>query len=223
MHVGGDLLEVAHEPQRMIDLTGDLATSMHVEMLNHVFSTLLPEGDVDELRGLIRSGALAANECIGKGPYVQHTLLHWACSRGHTAQAIMLKEMGADLTRKDSQGRTPIQLAEKGGHTAVVASLTAVMESMPPASRRRSYEEVHGPMPRGPPIDGDGLAQQVVSEQVVSGPSGMAAERAIEELQSTLAAQLDPTATWNREAGQVVAGTAEQVAAFHAARQPPGS
>jgi hypothetical protein len=200
----------------MIDLTGDLATSMHTEMLNHVFSKLLPEGDVDELRGLIRSGALDANECIGKGPYVQHTLLHWACSRGHTAQAIMLKEMGADLAHKDSQGRTPIQLAEKGGHTAVVASLSAVME--PPASERLSYEEVHGPMPRGPPIDGDGLAQQVVS-----GPSEMAAERATEELQSALAAQLDPTAPWNREARQLVAGTMEQVAAFHAARQPPGS
>lgn len=33
-----------------------------------------------------------------------------------------------------------------------------------PAAPLRSYEEVHGPMPTGPPIDADGLAQQTMGD-----------------------------------------------------------
>ena len=34
------------------------------------------------------------------------------------------------------------------------------LDEAPAAAPLRSYEEVHGPMPTGPPIDADGLAQQ---------------------------------------------------------------
>ena len=33
-----------------------------------------------------------------------------------------------------------------------------------PPEPLRSYEEVHGPMPTGPPIDADGLAQQTMGD-----------------------------------------------------------
>ena len=39
----------------------------------------------------------------------------------------------------------------------------------PPASPKRSYEEVNGPVPTGPVIDANGLAQQVREEEPLRG------------------------------------------------------
>ena len=50
------------------------------------------------------------------------------------------------------------------------------LDEAPAAAPLRSYEEVHGPMPTGPPIDADGLAQQTKGAPAPATPRAPSAE-----------------------------------------------
>lgn len=115
----------ACEPQQMIggpcDFAADAHAACHVH--THVFSHLLPSGDVDQLRKLIADGRVGACCTLGKGPHRDNTLLHWAAYHGHAPQAAMLLEAGADRTLTDLRGRTPAEVARAEGRSAVLAVL----------------------------------------------------------------------------------------------------
>ena len=51
-----------------------------------------------ELSELIDVGAISVNLRIGKGPTKEHTLLHWAATRGQDQMVKMLLSRGADAS-----------------------------------------------------------------------------------------------------------------------------
>lgn len=71
-----------------------------------------------------RAGQAAAAELlIGAGASVNGPVnkagpLHAAAAAGHTTLVKLLMESGADAQRVDDAGKTPLHLAEEGGHAA---------------------------------------------------------------------------------------------------------
>ena len=70
----------------------------------------------------------------------------------------------ADLRLGDVGGAADGVHLPSGAGRGAPAEPTADQPPDPPASPKRSYEEVNGPVPTGPVIDENGLAQQVREE-----------------------------------------------------------
>jgi ankyrin repeat protein len=49
--------------------------------------------------------------------------LHWMSLSGHQGIVELLLAQGADMTAKDNDGKTPLDLATQGGHNDVVELL----------------------------------------------------------------------------------------------------
>ncbi|XP_046983923.1 protein maternal effect lethal 26-like [Schistocerca americana] len=79
-----------------------------------------------------RGGHVAAASClVGAGAEVdartswgQRTPLHWAAEGGHAGAAAELLLAGADRGARDVHGRTPLDLARRGGNRELVDMLT---------------------------------------------------------------------------------------------------
>jgi ankyrin repeat protein len=75
------------------------------------------ENNLPEVRRLLSVGADVNATFYGR------THLNWACSRGHLQVVKVLREHGADIGAKDSDGWTPLHCACAHGHVAVVIEL----------------------------------------------------------------------------------------------------
>ena len=84
-----------------------------ISLLNRLFSDILPNGDVDTLRGLLSTQSIGVNVRLGKGPTSKHTMLHWCVSRNQCAMVELLLEFNADTTLTEMKGRTAKDLAVK--------------------------------------------------------------------------------------------------------------
>ena len=73
-------------------------------------------GDVHNLRLLLVAGSRIDSVSDGDGS----TALHRACMMGHLEYAKALVEVGADMLKRDSKGRTCLMLAVEHAHTHVV-------------------------------------------------------------------------------------------------------
>jgi|AntAceMinimDraft_11_1070367.scaffolds.fasta_scaffold154503_1 ankyrin repeat protein len=51
--------------------------------------------------------------------------MHFAAANGHLGVVTMLVERGADVTRTNSEGGTPVHVAAQRGHTDIVKYLSA--------------------------------------------------------------------------------------------------
>lgn len=75
-------------------------------------------GLVEETRGHLERDPSQVDAPDGRGG-----LLLWSARRGRLAMVELLLAFGADRTVKDRAGKTPLELAEAGGHTAVAERL----------------------------------------------------------------------------------------------------
>ncbi|MCY4646352.1 MAG: ankyrin repeat domain-containing protein [Gammaproteobacteria bacterium] len=96
-------------------------------------------GDLDEVRGLLRSGAdVNAPQSDGL------TAIHWAADNGDAALARVLIYAGANLaplTRNDAY--TPLHMAARGGHAEVLALLLEAGADPAVATSRSGVTAMH--------------------------------------------------------------------------------
>lgn len=78
------------------------------------------EGSTAEVRRLLADGASPNVQIKGGG---LPSALHFAVLSSSREVVELLLEHGADLNAHDPQGHTPLQLAERAGHTDIVELL----------------------------------------------------------------------------------------------------
>ena len=78
------------------------------------------EGNVEKVRQLLAAGA----DKNAQDPFVGLTPLHYAASCGHKSVVEVLLAAGADKNLKTKSGETPLDVAKKKGHTALIDVLT---------------------------------------------------------------------------------------------------
>ena len=83
--------------------------------------TLSMAGSTADLASMLRSGAVDASSIRPDGMYRTWSLLHAAAFKGHTACVRMLLSEGAEKAPINAQGKTPAQLAEAKGFSALAA------------------------------------------------------------------------------------------------------
>ena len=83
--------------------------------------TLSMAGSTADLASMLRSGAVEASLVRADGMYRTWSLLHAAAFKGHTACVRMLLSEGAEKAPINAQGKTPAQLAEAKGFSALAA------------------------------------------------------------------------------------------------------
>ena len=64
-----------------------------------------------------------------QGPYNGYTALHDAIWQGHAETARVIVEAGANLTRKNHQGQTPLEFARARGHQELITLLEQKLET----------------------------------------------------------------------------------------------
>ena len=82
------------------------------------------EGHVDAARLLLDKGA-EVDRAMSEGWDKGKTPLYIACQQGHVDAARLLLEKGAEVDRATNWGATPLSIAKRKGHSAVVALLEA--------------------------------------------------------------------------------------------------
>lgn len=79
--------------------------------------TAAAEGDIEEVRLLIE---LMGVEKLNQGDYDKRTAMHLACGEGRSAIVALLCEAGADPNVRDRWKGTPLDDAERNGHTECI-------------------------------------------------------------------------------------------------------
>ena len=82
------------------------------DTFNRLFSEILPKGDVEGLRLLLKRN-VDINLTLGKGPLSKNTMLHWCAIRGQVDMVRLLVEHGANVELKDVKGRTAEAMARE--------------------------------------------------------------------------------------------------------------
>ena len=126
---------------------------------------LAMNGKADALIGALDAEPSVLQRPQKGGLYDSRTLLHCAAGKGHEAVVRLLLERGADASAADKRGQTAADLAQKGGHAAVVILLqqpTAAPAAVPnpqpastpavPAPAAASWGRL--PRPFAPGLDG---------------------------------------------------------------------
>ena len=80
------------------------------------------DGRIDVARLLLDNGA-EVDRAVEKGQWKGATPLLVACYKGHVDAARLLLDKGAGVDRADKRGRTPLDIAKREDHDAVVALL----------------------------------------------------------------------------------------------------
>jgi len=91
-----------------------------------------PRATLDVVRALLAFGASP----MYAAPATGRTALHVAAERGVEARALeALVAAGASTNAEDADGRTPLQVAERGGHAAAARALRRLHATASPACR----------------------------------------------------------------------------------------
>ena len=101
------------------------------------------KGQVDLARLLLGNGA-EVDGPVSEGLYEGQTPLYVACGNGHVDAARLLLDKGAKVNRATRNGNTPLSIAKKNGHSAVVALLE---EHHYPLHATAQTDEAASPLP----------------------------------------------------------------------------